>query len=75
MMSNVRDIDWADPAVALPAFLTIAMMPFTYNISFGIGFGLLAHVIIKLCTGKAKEVSVATYVLTVIFLAMFLLTH
>ena len=75
MMGNVRDIDWADPAVALPAFLTVAMMPFTYNISFGIGFGLLSYVIIKACTGKAKEVSVATYVLTAIFLAMFLLTH
>ncbi len=75
MMNNVRDIEWSDPAIALPSFLTIAMMPFTYNISFGIGFGLLAHVIIKVCTGKAKEVSVATYVLTVIFLAMFLLTH
>lgn len=75
MMNNVRDIDWADPAIALPSFLTIAMMPFTYNISFGIGFGLLAHVIIKACTGKAKEISVATYVLTLIFLAMFLFTH
>lgn len=75
MMGNVRDIDWADPATALPAFLTIAMMPFTYNISFGIGFGLLSYVLIKVCTGKAKEVSVATYVLTAIFLAMFLFTH
>ncbi len=75
MMNNVRDIEWSDPAIALPAFLTIAMMPFTYNISFGIGFGLIAHVIIKACTGKAKEISVATYVLTVIFLLMFLFTH
>ncbi|MBO7297481.1 MAG: NCS2 family permease [Clostridia bacterium] len=75
MINNVRDIEWSDPAVALPAFLTVAMMPFTYNISFGIGFGLLSYVIIKLCTGKAKEVSVATYVLTAIFLAMFLFTH
>lgn len=75
MMNNVRDIEWSDPAIALPAFLTIAMMPFTYNISFGIGFGLVSYVIIKACTGKAKEVSVATYVLTAIFLAMFLFTH
>lgn len=75
MMNNVRDIDWRDPAVALPAFLTVAMMPFTYNISFGIGFGLVSHVVIKVCTGKAKEISVATYVLTLIFLLMFLLTH
>lgn len=75
MMNNVRDIEWSDPAISVPAFLTIAMMPFTYNISFGIGFGLISHVIIKVVTGKAKEISVATYVLTAIFLAMFLLTH
>ncbi len=75
MMNNVREIEWTDPAIALPAFLTIAMMPFTYNISFGIGFGLVAHVLIKVCTGKAKEVSIATYALTVIFLLMFLFTH
>ena len=75
MMNNVRDIDWSDPAIALPSFLTIAMMPFTYNISFGIGFGLLSYVLIKVCTGKAKEISVATYVLTAIFLLMFLFTH
>ena len=75
MITNVADIDWKDGAVALPAFLTIGMMSFTYNISFGIGFGLLSYVIIALATGKAKEVKVSTYVLTVIFLAMFLLTH
>ncbi len=75
MMNNVREIEWSDPAVALPAFLTIAMMPFTYNISFGIGFGLLAHVVIKVFTGKVKQVPIATYVLTAIFLAMFLFTH
>ena len=75
MMNNVRDIEWSDPAIALPSFLTVAMMPFTYNISFGIGFGLVSHVIIKVCTGKAKEISVATYVLTLIFLLMFLFTH
>ena len=74
-MKGVVDIDWADPAIALPSFLTVAMMPFTYNISFGIGLGLIAHVAIKLFTGKAKDVSVATYVLTVIFLLMFLFTH
>ena len=75
MITNVADIDWKDAAVALPSFLTIAMMSFTYNISFGIGFGLLSYVIIAIATGKAKEVKVSTYVLTLIFLAMFLLTH
>ena len=75
MMNGVREIEWTDPAVAVPAFLTVAMMSFTYNISFGIGFGLLSFVIIKVCTGKAKEVNVSTYVLMVIFLLMFLFTH
>lgn len=75
MMNGVREIEWTDPAIAVPSFLTITMMPFTYNISFGIGFGLLSYVVIKVCTGKAKEVNVSTYVLTAIFLAMFLLTH
>ncbi len=75
MMKGVRDIEWNDPAIALPAFLTISMMPFTYNISFGIGLGLIAHVAIKIFTGKAKEVSVATYVLMLIFLLMFFFTH
>jgi AGZA family xanthine/uracil permease-like MFS transporter len=75
MMGSIKKIDWENFKFAVPAFLTLAIMPFTYNISFGIGFGLLSYVVIKLCTGKIKEVSVATYVLTAIFLAMFLLTH
>ncbi len=75
MMACVKDIDWADPAIALPSFLTIAMMPFTYNISYGIAFGLIAHVAIKLFTGKIKETNVGTWVIAGLFAAMFFLTH
>jgi AGZA family xanthine/uracil permease-like MFS transporter len=75
MMGCVKDIDWADPAISLPAFLTIAMMPFTYNISYGIAFGLVAYVAIKAFTGKIKEVNVGTWVITALFAAMFFLTH
>lgn len=75
MMNCVKDIEWTDPAKAVPAFLTIAMMSFAYNISFGIGFGIISYVLIKLFTGKAKEVTITTYVLAALFLAMFLLTH
>ena len=75
MMNGVREIEWTDPAVAVPAFLTVSMMSFTYNISFGIGFGLISYVIIKVCTGKAKEITVPTWVLTALFLALFLFTH
>lgn len=75
MMNGVKELDWTEPAVAVPSFLTIAMMVFTYNISFGIGFGILSYIFINLFTGKAKEINVATYVLGLLFIAMFLFTH
>ena len=75
MMAGVKNIDWTNIEIALPAFLTIALMPFTYNISYGIAFGLLSYVIIKLCVGKVKEISVPTWVITLLFLAMLFLTH
>ncbi len=75
MMRNVTDIDWKDPAAAVPAFLTIAVMSFTYSISYGIAAGFLSYTIIKLCTGKVKEISPVTAVLTLIFLFTFLFTH
>ena len=75
MMACVKDIDWTNIEVAVPAFLTAALMPFTYNISYGIAFGLVSYVIIKLCTGKAKEISGPTWVITLLFLLMLFLTH
>ncbi len=75
MMSAVKDIDWTNPANALPAFLTIAVMAFGYSISYGIGIGIISCVIIKLCTGKVKELSIVTWVIAVLFVAMFLLTN
>lgn len=75
MMGCVKDIDWEDPASSLPAFLTMAMMPFSYNISFGIAFGLISYIIIKLCTGKIKEIQLGTWVIGLLFLAMMFLTH
>lgn len=75
MIGCVKDIDWSDPAVALPSFLTITMMPFTYNISYGIAFGLISHIAIKIFTGKVKEVNVGTWVIAALFAAMFFLTH
>ena len=75
MISCVKELDWHDPAVALPSFLTMAMMPFSYNISFGIAFGLIAYVVIKTFTGKIKEVRSGTWVITLLFLLMLFLTH
>lgn len=75
MIGCVKDIKWEDPAVALPAFLTLTMMPFTYNISYGIAFGLISHVFVKIFTGKIKEVSIGTWIIAILFGAMFFLTH
>lgn len=52
MMASVKNIDFTDAATAVPAFLTISMMAFTYNISYGIGLGLISHCLIMLGTGK-----------------------
>ncbi len=75
MMSSVTNIDWKDPAVALPAFLTIAVMAFGYEISYGIGIGIISSVIVRICTGKIKSISIVTWIIAVFFLATFLLTH
>lgn len=76
MMGSVKNIDWEDAASAVPAFLTIIMMAFTYNISYGIGFGFISYVIIKLFTGKVKDIHPLTAVLAVLFLAnFFFVTH
>lgn len=75
MMGCVTDIDWKDVSIAVPAFLTIAFMAFTYNISYGIAFGLISYVFIQIFTGKAKEVKAFTWVIAVLFGLMFFLTH
>ena len=75
MMSNVRSIDWDDPAAAVPGFMTVAFMPLTYNISYGIAFGLISYVFIKIFTGKIKEVNAGTWVITILFALMFFLTR
>src|SRR3989337_1869929 len=55
MLSHVREIPWDDLEIAIPAFLTIVLMPFTYSITNGIGAGFIAYVFIKLSRGKAGE--------------------
>ena len=75
MIGGVKDVDWSDPAVAVPAFMTIVMMPLTYNISYGIAFGLLSYIVIKLFTGKAKEIHVGTWVIGILFTVMFFVSR
>ncbi len=71
MMSPILKIDLEDYTIALPAFLTIIMMPLTYSIAEGIAFGLTSFVFLKLLSGKAKDVSPLLYVLAVLFVIKF----
>lgn len=72
MMSPIKDIPLDDFSESVPAFLTIVMMPFAYSIAEGIAFGMMSYVIIKVLSGKAKDVSILMYLLAVIFLARIL---
>jgi len=71
MMQQVTGIDWQDLEIAIPAFLTIVLMPFTYSISAGIGAGFLAWVLIKLVVGKARLVHPLMWVVAVLFIVYF----
>ena len=73
MMSSVKKIDFDDFTESIPAFLTIAMMPLAYSIADGIAFGMVSYVVLKLLTGKGKDVSPVMYVLAVLFILKFAL--
>ncbi|MBQ9941659.1 MAG: NCS2 family permease [Christensenellaceae bacterium] len=75
MMKAVKNIDWNDIEVAIPCFLTIAGMPFFYSIADGIGFGFITYTIIKMFRGKFKEVPVLMYILSALFIAMYVLSN
>lgn len=74
MMTSVAKIDWNDAGEAIVAFLTFIVMVLGYSISKGIGIGILAYIIVMICTGKIKEISIPTWVIGVLFLATFVLT-
>ena len=69
MLQQVVDIDFKDPTEGIPAFITIMVMPFSYSISKGIAFGMIAYVIAKCAGKKVKDIPVATWILAVIFIA------
>ena len=72
MLSSVADIDWRDVGESVPAFIALAWMPFTYSIANGIMFGMLSWVILKVCTGKTKEVTGIMWICFVLFAARIL---
>ena len=71
MASSLKEIDFNDFTNAIPAFLTLAMMPFAYSIADGIIFGIISFTILKLATGKSKEVNIYLIVLSILFALKF----
>jgi AGZA family xanthine/uracil permease-like MFS transporter len=71
MMQQVRHIAWDDFEIAIPAFLTIILMPFTYSISVGIGAGFIAYVLIKVVRGKLAVIHPLLWVVTALFVVYF----
>jgi AGZA family xanthine/uracil permease-like MFS transporter len=73
MMRPVVEIDFSDPTEGIPAFLAIVMMPFCYSIAEGIVYGVLSYVLLKVCTGKYKQIPVVTWVVFAVFILRFFL--
>jgi len=71
MMSALKEIDFNDFSDAFPAFLTIVMMPFSYSIANGIAAGMIAYPVIKIVTGKHKDVHPVVYILALLFILRF----
>ncbi|MFF4363877.1 NCS2 family permease [Streptomyces sp. NPDC001604] len=67
LAGSVKEIDWADYTIAIPAFVTMVMMPFTYSITNGIGMGFITFVVLRLAAGRGREVPVAMYVVAAVF--------
>lgn len=71
MLATVAEIRWSDPLVAVPAFLTLVLIPFTYSIANGMGFGMIAWAALHLVTGKLRRQDWLLYVLAALFLFRF----
>ncbi len=67
LSGSVKEIDWADYTIAIPAFITMLMMPFTYSITNGIGMGFITFVVLRLVAGRGREVPVPMYVVAAVF--------
>jgi len=67
MMTMVKDINWPDPGIGIPALLTIVVMPYTYSITNGVGAGFIAYTVIAILRGRAREVHWLMYLVSAIF--------
>ncbi|MBZ6258065.1 NCS2 family permease [Streptomyces olivaceus] len=73
LAGSIREIDWSDFTIAIPAFVTMLMMPFTYSITNGIGMGFLTFSVLRLAAGRGREVPVAMHVVSAVFAFYYLM--
>jgi AGZA family xanthine/uracil permease-like MFS transporter len=73
LANSIRDIDWADYTISVPAFLTMVLMPFTYSITNGIGFGFITFCVLRLAAGRGRTVPVAMYAVSAVFAFYYLM--
>ena len=71
MVGAVVEVDWADPTVAIPAFLTLITIPLTYSIANGLAFGITSYAVLKLLTGQARPKDWLLFLLSVLFVLRF----
>ena len=71
MASSLIEVKWDDLTEATPAFITTAMMPFTYSITEGIAFGFISYCVMKACTGRFKEINPSVAMVSILFLIKF----
>jgi AGZA family xanthine/uracil permease-like MFS transporter len=72
MLSTIAEIKWRDPLVAVPAFLTLVLIPFTSSIANGLGFGIISWAALRLVTGKLRRQEWLLYILAALFLVRFI---
>jgi AGZA family xanthine/uracil permease-like MFS transporter len=73
MLRNVGRIRWDDSTEAIPAFLTMVMMPFSFSITEGIAFGFISYSLLKIVTGRGKEVHGLVYLFAALFVVRYIL--
>ena len=73
LISQIKDLAWDDMSLIIPAFLTIALMPFTYSITNGIGAGVVSYVLLRTAVGRRRDVHPLMWVIAALFLVYFLL--
>ena len=71
LISQIRDLAWDDMSLVIPAFLTIALMPFTYSITNGIGAGVVSYALLRTVTGRGREIHPLMWLITLLFLVYF----